>query len=994
MTGGRKTARAWWRSARVALLATCALVVGGLSAVALAGPKHNGSTNSVVTVMHVPDFSITASPGSLSLEAGGSSKTVTIKIKRNAYSTGSIKFSVSGLPAGVSGKLSPGSTSGNKVTLKLTAGAVTGAVKKSPVKITGKPGSSAGSASRSVNVKMTVTTSTLRAQGLQVTQGIQADNGRLIPSGLNQSGENYTNLALVAGKLTVVRFFADAHPAPKGVADVHAVLHAFSGGTELPGSPIDASSGPTKNLTDTGESGNAQVNDTELQSQGPANIYTFTLPNAWTFGTIKLVADLVAPPILPSLSRHIVNYIQQCGKEVCPGNSFTLKNITFEPTTSLAVFSIIAQPGSSTFTLPSSAGKVFKQARAVMPLSFSNLVIQPYVAETADIGGLNQHDALDAVQTIANNDNATNAVGVAAVASINGLTFNIPGGPFGSGGVNDTGLNGTPTQGGPSIVSAPPTGQNRPLTEVAHELSHQFGLLHASNECGGGQDSDGDDGSGQTGEPWSPPAPEPPGKPSGEAGGAPDDGIGQLNGIGLDTTKSPYVVIPNKGTFDYMSYCAVIGGGDPGDWISPKNYQALLDGDFLALPAARDLGPGRAAAVSAPPISGMQPVSTLDPTHLRVRAIVDRTGVTITSVGPRIGPPLPTGTSAFTLVARDAGGQVVVTAPMRAVDGHIDQSEPFVELDAEIPSAGVDSVQITNPAVVASRTRPAKPPTVQVLAPAAGQVLGGGGHVRVHWSSASPVGAPLTAQIDYSADGGVSWRTIYVGPNDTGNGIPLPASFFLASHAARVRVRVNDGFNETAAVSAPFTARDTPPVVTILSPAGSVATSIAAPTQGGVTHVAGDSRVELEGQAFDQGINQLTGTSLRWFDGRVFLGTGTTLSAGPLHPGVNHIILVAHDTAGLRAADTVTVVVKPVELPFLRLVIPRVIGRSARLIAVKALSKVPIIFRLGSERFALRAGVARRLRIAVRPGTRPLIVPMAAGWDQARIPFAALVRRS
>src|SRR5581483_3227711 len=56
---------------------------------------------------------------------------------------------------------------------------------------------------------------------------------------------------------------------------------------------------------------------------------------------------------------------------------------------------------------------------------------------------------------------------------------------------------------------------NRPVTDVMHEIGHMFGLAHASEDCGGGQDNDSDD-QGQTGEPW------------------PPDQHGYIDGIGTD----------------------------------------------------------------------------------------------------------------------------------------------------------------------------------------------------------------------------------------------------------------------------------------------------------------------------------------------------------------------------------------------------------------------------------------------------------------------------
>jgi hypothetical protein len=285
------------------------------------------------------------------------------------------------------------------------------------------------------------------------------------------------------------------------------------------------------------------------------------------------------------------------------------------------------------------------------------------------------------------------------------------------------------------------------------------------------------------------------------------------------------------------------------------------------------------------------------------------------------------------------------------------------------------------------------PPQVQIVAPAGGSVVGGGGPVRVHWTVTNPAQSPLTAQIDYSIDNGASWRTIYVGPNDSGDGVALPSFYFAASRQALVRVRVNDGFNETAAVSAPFTALDTPPQVTILSPAESPGGGPNTPPQAG-PRIAGDARVQLGGEAFDQQLRSLSADSLRWFDGRVPLGTGSTLDAGPLPPGVNLIRLVARDAAGRRASASITVTVNPVHFSFLRLTIPSTVGPLAHQLTLGALSAFPVTLVVDGQRFPLRAGATQELRVPITPGTTPRILHMAIRTNQIAIPFAARVRRA
>jgi hypothetical protein len=428
-----------------------------------------------------PDFAISAQGLGATLLPGGSAN-VTLRLHRNSTSSGPISFGVSGLPAEVSGTVSPSSTSGPEGTLlTLTLHAEPGApaVTAAPVTVTGTPSPPAGSKSRSVTIPVSVSGNfDMRAQGLEVTQGVQEPVGVLVPSGAS-SGGAYSGLDLVRYKRTAVRFYADAAGAPAGgIAGIGASLSGFRNGSPLPGSPLHPDYGPAS-LTDTGELGPAPVFAPELTSD--AHAFTFTLPNSWTAGTIKLVGSLTPPP--PTFGPASI----QCAGPACKANdSFTENDVTFEPTEGVTLTTVaMAENGHS----PIPASKALADGKLVAPLADSGFVVLPYQA-TIDI--------TDIVNSTDKNLNKT-AVAKGRVdqwASDNGHPN------YATMGVSPTGTGGL-TGGGDSLVTYTPdgSGDDRPFTSVAHELFHLFGLKHASQECGGGQDNDSDDGT-QVGVPW------------------------------------------------------------------------------------------------------------------------------------------------------------------------------------------------------------------------------------------------------------------------------------------------------------------------------------------------------------------------------------------------------------------------------------------------------------------------------------------------------------
>ena len=96
------------------------------------------------------DFSISASPGALSLSAGGSG-TSTIATAVTAGKVGSVSLAVSGVPAGATASLSAGSiNAGNSATLTVNAG--TASAGTYPITVTGTEGTATHAATVSVTI--------------------------------------------------------------------------------------------------------------------------------------------------------------------------------------------------------------------------------------------------------------------------------------------------------------------------------------------------------------------------------------------------------------------------------------------------------------------------------------------------------------------------------------------------------------------------------------------------------------------------------------------------------------------------------------------------------------------------------------------------------------------------------------------------------------------------------------------------------------------------
>ncbi len=875
-----------------------------------------------------PDFALTYTPPPHYVSAApGHSAEVTVGLDRNQASIGRIGFTVSQLPVGVTASVAPNPATApgtSPITVTFTVAPNAPPETLADILVTGTAlDRSAGDpvVPRSVEVQLAVVGPfDLRAQGIEVTQGIQ-HNGILIPSGAG-SGGSYAgfNVPLVQQQLTAVRFYADAHGAPRfGIPDVTAVLRGYRNGEELPGSPLLPTQAPAA-LVDSGEPNPPVVFPSERTSD--TNAFTFVLPDSWTKGSIQLRATVMNPyPRFTGLSYA------ECSDAACSANdTFVVNDVAFTPTPRVTIAPYEErQPGDA--PMPSPAA-VFKRALTLEP-GGNNFVVLPYqgLIDTTDMihnptkydpGGDLHNSFLDAVLDRADADNpdADFVVGVERgqrSATMDGAgIYHLP----------LSNPRDLPPHRGIATVSP-----DQPLTSVMHELGHMMGRNHADEPppygCGG------------YGGPW------------------PPDRKGEIEGIGLDLSTSPFRIIapglPGEPAqwYDIMSYCT--GGDDSVAWESDRGWEhdidALTSLQQRALAAAPDQ---RSARVSATP-------------SLFMLGIVSAAGARIDQVIPTDKPPPTANPGPFQLVARDANGHTVATGAVNEFDGHSDPGSPFLMLEGSVPASGASSIQLVDQgSVIATRTRSLHRPRVKILTPKAGAKIGGQHQVTVRWRATDADRDPLTITIGYSVNDGRDWRGIYAGPNRTS--IKLPNAFFSGSRRARLRIAANDGFNQTQVVSRPFIALGAPPTVQIITPDRGQS-------------VASGTLLNLAGRAVDDAGSLLHGRSLRWSVDGVLIGHGEAVVSRRLSVGADHIVLRARDARGRTSSTSVLVHVEKPDLPFLRLIAPKAISRRAQRLSLRASSALPAKLTIGHRTFALTKK-ARRISIRIARGRRAVLIQL------------------
>lgn len=940
----------------------------------------------VANAPQAPDFGLVLDTAAtfgapLSVARGGTAKTpARIVVTRLAGSSGPLDFAASALPAGVSATFAPDDAANpTAVSVTISAAKTAGAVVGGSFSVTATPKSTSSAAGpRTIAVPFTVVENyDLSVAGIDVTQGVQEDGnlpGR--PAGsLLPFLASYDGLPFAARKRSVARVFAVvAAPDKTTVAGVTVLLRGFRDGKPLPG-PLYST------VTLGPPASSVSANIVTAGGRRATAAARFVLPPEWTEpGKVTLQASLMPPTVL-------FGGASECGSMACgANNSYTLSGVGFFDTGYINIAPIR-----------------FKVAGQGFP-GFPDLFLRRFerLAPLAD-GGVRRADDWRAeydVTALANAKTWTDALGFCpfawpaslcgAVPNLDGLLLSrivdfdsresgcddiwqplrhaycfdavegmiddrTIGNPNGSAGISKGGR--TIDGSGARAVA----NMRRPLTSVAHELGHGFGLKHASYGCGGGANGQ-------------------------KAVGWPDD-WGTIQGLGLDTSDfavvatgsapsiTPAPGAPSTAWYDYMSYCAdnsqeLANTGSPAKrvgnaWISTINWQAMFN-------TLRGLKRSSAASASASEGPAARAAGTRPATLIAHGFLVDGR-VVLARVGPGGGTPSPATASPYRLVLRDGAGGTLGEAPMvvRSSEGHAKEIE-FVGAEIAFPGAragqlpaALKSIEVRDAAgtTIGGARRSAHRPTARLLGLRAGMRIGAGARTRVRWRAADADGDRLTATLEYSFDGGRGWKVLWSGPNRSS--VLVPSGLLSASNNARLRLRVGDGFDEARAISPRLVAVGRPPQVRIVSPERRATLTSA-------------DRLALVAAATDDRSDPIAPRRVRWLDGRRVILRRARGSAAGLRPGLHRLTAVATDRRGRTGRASITVRVRAVTPRLIAHAVPERVAATARILRLRlaATERAELTASGASARRAGRLGTLtprpRVVRISIRPGSGPV----------------------
>lgn len=497
-------------------------------------PGAGGAQPGGGPVLVVPDFQLVPATAPSFTRPGQTSKSATIVVKRIGGSKGGLALSHGALPAGVkldAIQLPPGDPTA--IAFTISASATAKQVFDAKVVLLAAPLSpAAGKATRGATITYSIVADyDLAVTGIEVTQGVHVvpSTASALPARDPKSpgkAVQYRNVVtwkpipceapvtgpfpcleptggqgrLVRGKTTVARVFTVVNPATEAIEGSRmptVLLHGRTpGGTPLPGSPLVSQSEPSILAGDP-----MRTPVTMLRTGRGA--FTFTLPASWV-DRPEIVLEAEAQPKVAGVG--------ECPTPSCAANNrFVLTNVKLVDTGFLNLWPVALTYGGDEPLPPPAA--VFAPTGRLLPLGNLRLLTGGYrttIDVTKIVNAKTLADALGPCLGCASlpmTRKARSSLMLGLVKAIDppGACRYVP--PFVRPASCPDVLVGVTAWSGTGVAAKAPTdgianpgdvpswvaavvNPLRPLTSVAHEITHQLGSKHAdrkpgsNNRCG------------------------------------------------------------------------------------------------------------------------------------------------------------------------------------------------------------------------------------------------------------------------------------------------------------------------------------------------------------------------------------------------------------------------------------------------------------------------------------------------------------------------------
>jgi hypothetical protein len=683
----------------------------------------------------------------------------------------------------------------------------------------------------------------LEAAGIEVTQVTQCFGD---PADLDGCEEGDNSIPLVADKLTVARVYVYLNKIGPGDAmyqrleDIEVSLVGWDNGTGelLPGGPLQT----TLPFVVWG----ARLAELRNYAERTAN---FLLPDDWTDAARAGGIDLYAV---------VAARAQEC--PACNGNnSVTERGLIFHEHDFLHIYPVrIRYTRGASDAIPVSSTDLFEKIKKIYPVDEQDVAVHldaerilrtDHNLTTAE----GRSDLLDdlADRFVCYEDNFW-ACGWAEGHYYGVISTTVPFGPVDA--ANPLGQ----WSGVARVDDCVAVGRQGRRDTATHEIGHNLGRQHASNDHGEGDGGD-----------W-------------EEWPYPHGGIGVVSFDTWNMNAKRLAAADALHYHDMMSY-----GFGLGKWISPHTYLALVDNyDFCS--AASPAVPGRLGPQVGEPEHFWLAAGRFDPT-LTVRPIY--------RVSALPAPVAANTAGRYTIELQDAAGTVLFSRRFDPLheerhEHEEEEAHPFRQLLPDLP--GVARILIKEgDTTLFSREMSAHAPTVAVLSPAAGTVWPASGLGEIRWSAHDEDGDALTYVVMYSRDGGATWVNLATSLIVDRYEIELE-TLAGAAGQARIRVLANDGMRSGQGESGTFSVARKAPGVVISQPE--------------LNHFFPPGQaVVLIGFAFDREDGLLPGSALRWSDDIAGgLGSGAQVILPPPAAGEHTVAATVTDSDGMAGAASVT----------------------------------------------------------------------------------------